>query len=137
MLVDGFRGQFAVGPGIHRPLRLQRWGAGQVDDLDNLFGGEGIGRAGARRIGEDGGDSGAQVGLMAFDRRQRGLGGSPAGAPEADGGGRTAQLRRNRFIALPTGGGEDNLDATDECLRRGLLAQQTLQDGLLGRRDRK
>ncbi len=60
-MFDGFLGQFTVCPGIHGPLRVRRR-AGQVENLDNLFRGEGIGGARPRRVGEDG-DGGAQLGL--------------------------------------------------------------------------
>ncbi len=86
-MVNGFLGQFAVGPGIHRPVEIRWWGAGQVDNLDNLFSGEGIGRARAWCVSEDGSDGGAQVGLIAFHRREGRLGGRPASTPEADGRG--------------------------------------------------
>ncbi len=133
MLFDGFLGQFAVAPGVDWPVGGRRWGAGQVDDLDNLFGGEGIRRTGARRVGEDGGNRRAQVRLIRFHDGEGRIGGRPASAPEEDGRGRTAEMRRDRLSALPSGGGEDNLDAADERLGRGLLAQQALQDRPLGR----
>ena len=51
------------------PIRVRRWDAGQVDNLDNLFGREGIGRTRAGRVREDGGDGGAEVVLALYQVR--------------------------------------------------------------------
>jgi len=48
--------EFARRPGGAGPPDLRGRAAGEVDDLDDLLGGEGAGRAGPGRVGQGGGD---------------------------------------------------------------------------------
>ena len=65
--------QFTWRPGVDGTTKIGWWETGQVDDLDNLFGRKAAGRAGARGIGQHGGDQGAQLGGMGFDGGELGF----------------------------------------------------------------
>ena len=136
MALFGFIGQFPWGPGIHRAAGVGRRGAGQGDDLNDLLSAEGGWGTRPRGIGEHFGNQRAQGRLVGVHGSEVGCGSRPARTPAADGLGRAGELVRNLLVGEASGGGQDDLDAADERLGRTVLAQQAVQDRLLGWRDR-
>lgn len=88
----GFLSQFARRPSVDGTTERARRGAGQVDDLHNLFGAKGGGRTRTGRISEGGGDSSREFGGLSLSRCELGLGLSPAVAPFLYGERRASQL---------------------------------------------
>ena len=134
-MFDGFVGEFAWSPGGHWAGRIGRWGAGQVEDLDNLLRREGIGSARTGRIGQHRSNGVLQRPGVVLDGGKLGFGRRPAAPPLADGLSSTAELLRQAFVALASGGGQDDPGAEGQGLRTGMLAQQAFQQRLLGWRD--
>ena len=104
--------------------------------MDDLLGGEGRGGAGARGIGQGGGDGALQGGAVSVGDGQGRCGGGPAGPPLAGGVRRAAHLPGERLVAPAGRRAEDDPDPQRQRLRAGRSPEQRGQHRVLGRGDR-
>ena len=130
-MFDRLGGQFTWCPGIDWPPDIGRWGTGQIDNLDDLFGCKATRSARAWRIGEDGGDQRAQIAGMLLDGSELRFSLGPASAPLAHGGKAAIERQGECIVALPASGPKHDLHSKCKGLGTGGLAQQPFEERLL------
>ncbi len=126
-------GEFTRRPRVDGPPDLRWWGTGQIDDLDDLFGRKAAWCARAWRIGQDGRDEHTQIARVLLDGGELRFSVGPAAAPLAHGGEATSERLGERVVAVPAGRTQHDPHAERQSLGTGSLANQRVEERLLGR----
>ena len=120
-----------------RSVGIRRRGAGQGNDLDNLFGGKGVWCARSRRIGQHRRNGGTQRERISGWGARIDCGGTgPAQPPGAHGIVGTAEGAGDLGNARPIGSRLDDARPADKGLWGAVLTDQLFQYRALRRRDR-